>query len=165
MAHGNKIVISSPPRGRFIEGVYEGTSKPGTFVQIKAATAFTGGGYGEPHFVDAAPGTDGKDILLAVLCEDNLQGFDINTAYPGVQSNGQYPKCKVYCPVHGDELNLRVGEVAGTGNTFAIGDRFEINATAGYLIPESGSPQATIAVCMEALTQQAADSLVWCMIM
>lgn len=147
------IILTSPPRGTFLEGTIDDTSLPGTLMQVKLATAFTSG---RAHFVAAATGTDGKCALAGVLLEDDLQGKTYADAYVSGT------RCRIYVPIAGEELNLRVGEVAGTGNTFAIGDRFELNGTGGYLIPETGSPQETIAVALEAKTQIAADTLLFC---
>jgi hypothetical protein len=67
----------------------------------------------------------------------------------------------LYFMLPGDEVNLLWGEVAGTGNTCAIGDRFIIDAENGIIVPEAGSPQETLCVAMEALTQQAGSTLLW----
>jgi hypothetical protein len=153
MARGNEIVITANPKGNFIEGVINDTSKPGTIMQVQAATEMVSG---EHTWVAAAPGTDGKKVLVAVLLSDDLQGFGPSQAYVAGTRG------RMYCPVPGDDINVRVGEVAGTGNTFAIGDRFIIDAESGLLVPESGSPQDTIFVCMETITQAAGGTLVWC---
>src|SRR5207248_4401613 len=103
----------------------------------------------------AATGTDGKAAQIAVLEEDMLQGFTIGVA--GVAGTLR----KLYFPRRGEDINCLVGEVAGTGNTYAIGDRLILDAEDGLLVPESGSPQATIAVCCEVVTQVAGSNLTW----
>lgn len=153
MSKGNTIILSANPQGKFIEGVIADTSKPGTIMQIQAATEMSNG---RPTFIAAAPGTDGKAVVHNVLLEDGLQGKTITDAYVSGT------RCFVYVPLPGEELNVIVGEGAGTANTFAIGDRFEINATGGYLIPETGSPQQTSWICRETVTQKAAAYLTFC---
>lgn len=150
MARGNSIVVTAEPKGQFLEGTIADTSKPGTIMQVKAATAFKGG---RPSYVAGAPGTDGKQVLPAVLLEDNLQGKTSSDAYVSGT------RCRLYCPVAGEELNILVGEVAGTGNSYAIGDRLIIDAEDGILVPETGSPQATQFVALEAVTQVAGSYL------
>lgn len=153
MAKGNTIILSSNPKGQFIEGTIGDTSKPGTIMQIEAATTDKNG---RPTLIAAAPGADGKKVMCAVLLEDNLQGKLISDAYVSGT------RCRAYVPAPGEEINVRYGETAGTGNSVTIGDRLIVNATGGYLIPESGSPEDTPFVARETLTQQAADALVFC---
>jgi hypothetical protein len=93
------------------------------------------------------------------LLPDQLQGKGATDAYV------LGTRCFLYCPISGEEMNLVLGEIAGTGNTFAIGDRFIIDAENGILVPESGSPQETLAVCLETVTQVAGSHLTWCMMM
>lgn len=151
MATKNEIILTAEPRGTFLEGVVDGTPKPGNFGQIKAATEPV---MGRHTWSLAAPGTDGKKIVKAIFLHDDLQGKLTSDAYVAGT------RCKLYVPIGGEEVNIRVGEVAGTGNTFAIGDRLIINATAGYAIPEGGSPQDLIGVVMETVTQHAGNELV-----
>jgi hypothetical protein len=156
---GNSIIVSAEPRGRRIGGQINDTSSPGTIMQIDTgATPIFSQGIGEFQWKAAAPGTDGLDVLQACLLEDFLFGKSLTDAY----AVGQ--KIALYFPLHGDEMNLRCGEVAGTGNTYAIGARLIIDAESGILVPESGSPQHTFAVVLEVITQVVGSSLVWVMI-
>src|SRR5258708_5368515 len=97
---GSTILLSANPKGTFIEGTMADTSKPGTCVQVKAATAYTNG---RPSFVAAAPGTDGKPVMHAILMEDWLQGIGTGTAYVSGT------RAMAYVPIAGEELNVRVG--------------------------------------------------------
>jgi hypothetical protein len=155
MSRGNLIVVNGDPRGRRIGGVIDDTSAPGTIMQINAGVAMTGGRH---HWIAAAPGTDGKEVLKAVLLEDIKLGRTMTTAY----AIGEH--ITLYHMLPGDEVNLLWGEVAGTGNTCAIGDRFIVDAESGLIVPESGSPQETFCIALEALTQQAGGTLLWTMI-
>ncbi len=153
MAKGNTILLTANPKGNFLEGVISGTPKPGTIVGIKAATALQGG---DPTWVEANPGSIGLKVMYAVLLEDIWTGRLQTDAYV------DGARCRVYCPLPGDDLNLLVGEAAGTSNTFAIGDEFLIGAGVGKLVPNTGSPQDALAICMEVITQSAKETLVFC---
>lgn len=153
---GTEIMVSSNPKGTFLEGVIGDTSKPGTIMQIQAGVGLISG---RQTWVAAAPGTDGKNVLVAVLLQDYLQGKLWSDAYIAGT------RCFLYCPIAGEEMNVLCGEVAGTGNTFSIGDRFIIDAEDGILVPESGSPQDTIFICLERDVQVVGSTLVWCMYM
>jgi hypothetical protein len=151
MAKGSRIVITGEPRGRIMGGIIVGTPKPGTMM------AWTGAYVGGRRSIQAAaPGTAGKSILKMILMEDNKQGKTMDDAYVA----GTYGE--VYCIQNGDECNVRAGSGAGTSNSFAAGDRLELNTSGGYLIPETGSPQETIAESIETLAQQAGQSLLAC---
>lgn len=149
---GLDIVVTAFPKGVFLEGLIGDTSKPGTIMQKKATTAPVGGRF---TYIAAAPGTDGKRVQCAVLMADTLQGKGPTDAYVSGT------RCQMYVPVPGEDMNVRCGEVAGTGNTYAIGDRLIIDAEDGILVPETGSPQDTIFEVNEVVTQSAGSVLVW----
>lgn len=150
---GTEILVSSHPHGIFLEGIIGDTSSPGTHMQIKAATAMIGG---EPTWVAANIGTDGAPALIAVLLSDRLQGKTATDAYVFGT------RCFLYCPIAGEDMNVLVGEGAGTANTFAIGDQFMLDSDVGVVIPKSGSPVSVPWICMETNTQVTASTLVWC---
>jgi hypothetical protein len=152
MSKGNLIVVSSNPKGVFLEGTIDDTSKPGTLMQIEAKAFLNG----EPFWQAASIGTDGFPALIAVLREDILQGFLPTQAYVSGT------RCFLYCPAMGEDVNVLVGEGAGTANTFAIGDYFMLDSDAGVLIPASGSPASRPFQCMETVTQVAGSNLTWC---
>jgi hypothetical protein len=150
MAHGNTIIVSAFPQGKFLEGIVEGALYPGTLLQIKAATARVSGRY---TFQALAPsGGDGKPAPIMVLTEDRMQGKLMTDVYTTLTRGF------AYSPIAGEELNVLAGETAGTGNTFTIGDYLMCNATAGYLIPNS-SGAAVPFQALETVTQVAASYL------
>lgn len=155
MSSKNVIILSNEPRGRFIEGIVDGTPVPGNIMQIKAATEPVGGRH---TWLLAAPGTDFLKVLFAIALEDALQGKLVTDAYV----TGK--RIFLYVPIPGEEVNVICGEVAGTGNTYAIGDRLAINATGGYLIPDGGGVKHTMAVVMETVTQVASAHLTHVMV-
>lgn len=153
MARGNQIIVTADPKGVFDEGTIDDTSKPGTIMEVVPGSGLLGGRF---HFRAAAVGTDGKCAQNMVLLEDNLQGKTITDAYVAGT------RCRVYTPVSGEECNCLCGEVAGTGNTYTVGQRLIIDAEDGILVPETGTPQTTEWQVMEAVTQVTAPQLLWC---
>jgi len=151
---GNTIVLTSNPKGLFLEGIIGDTSLPGTAMQLKAATDAI---VGRPTWVAASIGTDGAPQAIFILREDDLQGKTVADAYV----NGT--RCFLYGPIAGEELNIRVGEGAGTSNTFNVGDKLMLDSDTGTFIPSTGTPQSVPFQVMEHDVQVAANVLVWCM--
>jgi hypothetical protein len=152
MAKGSTIIISGEARGRFEWGIIGDTSKPGTVMQISAGIPAANGRF---TWVASASGTDGNDVLLAVLMEDYSQGKQITDAYVA----GTFGQ--LYFVQPGDETNQLCGEVAGTGNSYTVGDRLIVDADTGILVPSAGTPQAAVAIVLETVVQQAAPVLLW----
>ncbi len=148
----NTIIKTAFPRGVFLEGTISGTPKPGNSVEVKAATEFTNG---RPTLQLAAPGTDGKAIMNAILLEDAEQGKTVDDAFVSGTRG------RAYVPAPGEEMLVRCGETAGTGNSFTIGERLMTNATGGYYILASGTIEDTPFVCLETNPLVAANSLVF----
>lgn len=154
MAQGNKIVVSSPKRGITEEFILSGTPKPGTAMQIAATTEPVSNTFTcEVFNADA----DGDRRVVMVLLEDDLSGVNATTAF----ATGSRVKC--YTPAAGEYLNMLVKNIAGTGDTFAIGDVLIIDDTTGKLIATTGDPESEPFIVME--TKAAAlltDTLVYC---
>lgn len=153
---GNEIIVSANPRGVFHEGEVDGTPKPGTCMQIKAATEPVNGRFTwEAYNADA----DGNQRLVAVLNLDYWQGKLATDAY----ADGD--RCQVYCPVAGEELNVLLDDVAGTSATsdYAIGDLLIIDDGTGLVIDTTGTPESEPFILLETLTDLTADQLVWVM--
>lgn len=158
MAKGNEIIVSAEPMGRFLEGIVSGTPKPGTCMQIKAATEPKGGRFTWEVFNADA---DGNQRLVAVLLPDALQGKTATDAY----ADGD--RCFLYCPAAGEELNMLVTDVnTGTSDAFAIGDLLIIDDGTGKLIDTTGSPEMESFICLETYadpTSTQTDFLLHCM--
>lgn len=150
MAKGNEIIVTAHPEGRFLEGIVSGTPKPGTIMQIKAATALVSG---RPTWEVYNLASDGNVALIAVLLAKNKFGQLATDAYV----DGE--RCQLYCPEPGDELNVLKGDVAGTGDDFAIGDRLMIDDGTGKVIADSSGASVPF-ICMETVTDPTADQLV-----
>jgi len=154
MAIGNGIIVSSEPRGVFMEGIISGTPKPGTCMQISAGVEMIGGRF---TWVAYNPDLDGDRRLVCVLLEDRLQGGLATTAYTS-GSQGY-----LYCPAAGEILNMLLADVGGTGDDFAIGDQLMIDDSTGLLIDVTGSMESEPFTCVETVTDPTADHLTACM--
>lgn len=141
------IIVSGEPRGNKIPVVIDGTPKPGTIMQIKAATAKEGGKYTAEVYNRDASGNNPQGPIM-VLVENYLAGGTINTAY----ADGDWAWC--YCPIPGDELLCLVKNIAGT-ETFAIGDIMIPEDGSGLLIDTASTPEVEPFILLEA------DTTVW----
>lgn len=151
-ARGRNILITAMPQGRFLEGTIYGTPKPGTVMSLKAA--FYEGGW---HQWEPWSYSSGHRRLIAVLLEDRLQGKTIDDAY--VTGTRGF----LYCPIAGEELNMLIADIAGTGanNTHAAFEQLMVQTATGKLILES-SPESEPFTLLEATTTTTADLLAPC---
>jgi hypothetical protein len=159
---GAEILINgNQPNGRFLEGTVSGTPAPGTCMEVLPATEPVNGRF---TYRACTSGSNGDSRPTTVLLEDALQGVtpDINGANTYV--NGA--RCFLYVPVPGDELNMLVENISGTGDSHAIGDLLMIDrATAGnhgkLLVQDSAGHSAPF-TCMETSTGLTVDTLLAC---
>lgn len=152
---GSEIILSANPKGVFLEGIVSGTPKPGTVMQIKAATEPEGGRHTWEVFNQAS---DGTLALIAVLLPDELQGKLATDAYVTAT------RCFLYCPIAGEELNMLVAAPGtGTGDSFAIGDRLMVDDGTGILVADSSGASVPFLVMETVADVVAAGSLVHCM--
>lgn len=151
-ARGRKIVMTAYPQGRFLEGTVFGTPKPGTVMSIK--TPFYEGGW---HLWEPFSAPSGNKRLIAVLLEDCLQGKTIDDAY--VTGTRGF----LYCPIPGEELNMLIADLAGTGanNTHAALEQLMVQTATGKLIADAGGESEPFTL-LEAVTTVAADLLAPC---
>jgi len=153
---GNEIILSANPRGVEKEGIVYGTPKPGTVMQIKAATEPVGGRHTWEVYNASA---DGDQRIIAVLLPDQLQGKIATDAYV----TGS--RCFLYCPAMGEELNMLVSAAGtGTGDSVAIGDLLIVDDGTGLLVATSSGEESEPFVVMETLTDVVAGgTLTHCM--
>lgn len=130
---GTRIVVSSAPKGMFMEVVVSGALKPGTMMQFQLGTAFDGGN--RPTYEAWNPGGDGFPGEIAILTEEgphaNL-GKDFDTAF----TSGD--RGMLYFPLPGDELNVRRSDITGTGSPgedITIGEKLMIISGTGFVSP------------------------------
>lgn len=144
------IILTAEPRGIFKEGIVSGTPKPGTVMQITAATEPVGGKHTwEVYNADFT----GARRIIAVLLEDSLQGKTVTDAYVSGD------QCFLYCPIPGDELNMLLHNVVGTSDAFAIGDLLRVADGTGKLVSSVGTVEAEPFVVMETVAAITADTL------
>ena len=157
MAKGSEIIVSSNPKGVFLEGVMASgqTPKPGTLMQIAAAVEPISGRHSWTAYDVNA---DGDQRLMAVLLPDQLQGKGPTDAYAAGD------RCFLYCPIAGEDLNMLVS-AAGTGasDAQAIGDLYIADDGTGYLVATSSGEESEPFICMETVADVVATgTLVWC---
>lgn len=151
-ARGRTILITAHPQGRFLEGTILGTPKPGVVMSIE--TPFYEGGW---HRWEPFAGSSGHRGLIAVLLEDKLQGKTVDDAY--VTGTRGF----LYCPIPGEELNMLIADVEGTGDTHLVLEQLMVQTATGKLIAQS-SPEAEPFILLQAIaTAQTADTLYPCM--
>lgn len=158
MAKGNNIIVSETHRGVKMEGTIAAgeTPKPGQIVQIQASAGLDDNGRPKFEIYNAdADGGRPKGPLF-VLLADELQGKLATDAYAA----GDH--CYVYCPAAGEELNMLIGDVAGTADDHAFGEMLIIDDTTGKLIATTGTPESEPFQLLEAITDPTADTLAHC---
>lgn len=155
MARGNGIIVSSNPRGVFMEGqIATGeTPKPGQFLQIQPATALVGGRHTFEIYNVAADGSRPSGPLYLLL-PDELQGKVATDAYAAGD------RCFLYTPCAGEEYNLLWANVAGTA-TISKGTVGIVDDTTGKVIATTGSPETEPCMLLEDIVDNAADQLAW----
>lgn len=163
--HGARIIVSADPDPRrFLECVIVGTPVPGTVVTLVPGVAYQQGRF---SFQAATMTADGDPRMIAVLVEDNYQGFIGGNVVTGVAPAAVVAGTRqfLYVPIPGEELNMLVAGQPGTGSTnaFTIGERLIVQHNTGKLIVEATSSVSSPFMCLEHIDEVAdVDTLVWC---
>lgn len=156
MARGNSIIVSANPPENFTEGYIAAgqTPKPGQVLQIDPTVALKGGRHTWKIY---NRGADGKRPAgpIGVLLEDAKIGRTVSDAYAA----GEF--APIHIPRAGEELNMLLGDVAGTADDHLAGEVLMIDDTTGKLVATTGSPQTESFILMEAVVDPVADTLVW----
>lgn len=150
-ARGRKTVITAHPQGRWLDAIIYGTPSPGTVMEIKDAYY-----EGNIHRWQAFNASSGERRIIAVLCEDNTQGKTIDDAYVSGTRG------RIYCPIMGEELNMLIADVAGTGDTHAVLEMLRVQTATGLLIASASSPESEPFQLLTALTAPTANTLAPC---
>jgi len=159
---GTKIIVSDQPKGVFKECKIVGTPKPGTVMEIDpevdpVAGAFSWQAYGtQAASTGRGVGADGDRKVIAVLLENKHEGKTYADAYAAGDRG------YLYFPVAGEELNM-IANVAGTGESYVIGDEFMIDDGTGYIIEADSDAEAQPFICLEAQSALTADTWIWCL--
>lgn len=155
---GTRIVVTSNPQGKFGRGFVKTgqTFYPGMAVQIDPSVALISGVHTYKIYDRAA---DGDRPLGAcwIVTEEFL-------ALVGKTASDSYSAGEMasfYSPMKGEEMNLLLADVAGTGDDHALAEELMIDDGTGKFIATTGSPQTNAAVLLEAITDPTADTLAW----
>ena len=130
------------------------TPKPGQTVQVDPTVALKSGRHTAKIYSRDADG-DRPAGAHWVLLEDSGQGKTVDDAYAAGDI------CRAYAPMAGDQLNLLFKNVAGTADDVVAGDLFILDSGTGKVIVTTGSPEAEVAMALEAVADPTADTLVW----
>jgi hypothetical protein len=149
---GTQIIVSADPKGKYVEGIISGTPKPGTMMEVLAGTAPQGGRFTYQVF---QPGTNGQRRTIYILLDDPLQGFVPGVAY--VSGSRGF----MYVPEEGDEMNILLKDIAGTGDVHSMGETVIAETGSGKFIATTGSPQSEPFRLMETIPAPMADTLAW----
>ncbi len=154
MPRGNGIIVTADPKGQFEEGfIYTGqTPKPGQILQREYTTALKGGRWTYKLYDRAADGDRPAGSLWILLPQLHRH---VDVAYAAGEA------CQVYSPRAGEEYNLMLADVSGTGDDHLIGEIMIVDDSTGKLIATTGTPQTDSFVLQEAITDPVADQLVW----
>ena len=159
---GTQVIVSANPQGKFLEGTVVGTPKPGTMMQIQAGTEPTNGRHSYVPYGTTTNGGDGAPRQVIVLLEDAEQGGTYDTAYVTGKRG------RLYCPIPGEELNVRMADISGTGSgteDIAIGERLLIVEGTGKISPVAvgliASPVSYPFYSMETVTDMPAEQGIW----
>lgn len=143
MARGNSIIVSANPRGVHSEGTASEAFKPGHLLQVDVSAGLDDNGRPYYELFTGATGTR----CLPTVADIGFQGGTANTAYAAGD------RVKVYHPLPGEELNVRVN----TGVTTTFDMALILETATGVLLATTGSPESEPFACREVLTSAADD--------
>lgn len=158
MARGNSIIVSTEASviGPLTEGYAKTgeTPSPGVCVVKDPTVALK---HGRHTYKLYAPGTDGEMPAGAkwIVTEDTKLGRTMNDAYAAGEI------MRLYCPYAGNEMNLLLADVAGTGDDHSAGEKLILDTGTGRFIATTGTPEEEVALLLEAVTDPTAATLAW----
>lgn len=160
---GTRILVTSKPRGVFEDVYINGTPKPGTVMEIDASVEPVGGLFKyQAAGVTAADGgqymaADGDKKAIAVLVEKDHEGKIYSDAYVSGDLG------RIYWPAMGEQMNMILEDVAGTSDTFVIGEELMVDNGTGKLLTADSDAEAHPFTLLETVaTAQTADHVRWC---
>lgn len=154
---GTQIIVSSEPKGKFMEGVIGTgiTPKPGVIMQLDISENLQGGRHVWELYNRDVDGNMPAGPYI-VLIENKLLGRDYDTAYAAGE------RCFGYVPLPGDELNLMISDVSGTADAHTKGEILMVDDGTGEMIATTGTPESEPAMLLETLAAPTVDTLAWC---
>lgn len=156
---GNEIIVTADPKGQFEEGYVKTgqTFYPGMIVIKDFSVSLIGGRH---TFKIYDSGTDGLMPAGAFWVVTNLLQAMLGKL--ATESIAAGEKVQFYSPRAGEELNLLLKDVAGTGDDHTAGERLVVDDASSKLIAFTGTPNTVVAALKETVTDPAADTLAWC---
>lgn len=159
MARGNSIIVTANPRGLMEEGYVAAgeTFYPGMIVQQDPTVALKSGRHTYKLYNRDADGNMPAGAYWVVTERlGALQGRSMSDSYAAGE------RCSLYAPYPGDELNLLISNLSGTGDDHTAGEILMVDDGTGELIATTGSPESEVALLLEAVTDPTVDTLAWC---
>ena len=159
---GTRIIITSKPRGVFEHVYITGTPKPGTCMEIKPSTAAIGNVFNYAVYGTQAASSgqyvsnDGDRKAIAILLEYDPEGGIYSRSYVAGEMG------RVYYPAMGEQFNMLVEDVSGTGDDFIIGEEMMVDNGTGKLLTADSDAEAHPFTSLEAVTDPTADHWIWC---
>lgn len=156
---GTEIVVTDNPRGVFMEGYVKTgeTHYPGMVVLRDASVALKAGRHTYKIYDETADGDQPSGAFWVVT-----HGLGMLIGKQASDSIAAGERAQYYSPVAGEELNLLLKDIAGTGDDHALGEKLMVDTGTGKLIATTGSPETEVAQLLEAVTDPTADTLAWC---
>lgn len=156
---GRSTIVTADPKGQFEEG-YVATGQtfyPGMLVQRDYSVALKGGRWTYTAYnADADGGHTKGGHWIVTERLNSMIGKTISDSYAAGD------RVSLYSPRDGEELNLLVENLAGTGDDHAIGEVLIPNDGTGKFVATAGTPEEECAVLQEAITDPTADTVAWC---
>lgn len=159
---GTRILITSKPRGVFEDVFVVGTPKPGTVMEIEPTTEPLNGIFHYAVYGTQAASSgqyvsnDGDRKAIAILVEKDQEGKIYSDSYVDDDMG------RVYWPAMGEQVNMLVEDVAGTGDDFAIGEEMMVDDGTGKLLTADSDAEAHPFTALETVTDPTADHWIHC---
>lgn len=159
MARGNEIIVTADPKGQFDEMIVKSgqTFYPGMIVIKDFSVALVGGRH-TAKIYDS--GTDGLMPAGAFWVVTNLIAALFGKLVSDSIAAGE--RFMGYSPRAGEELNLLLIDVTGTGDDHTVGEKLVVDDASSKLIAFTGTPNTVVAALKETVTDPTADTLAWC---
>lgn len=162
MARGQCIFVSTGQGSEPVETegyVATGeTFRPGMVVQRDPTVALKQGRHTYKIYNRDADGDQPAGAFWVVtekLC--GMRGEPMST---GTYAAGE--RVSLVAPLPGNELNLLISNIAGTGDDHTAGEILMVDDATGELVATTGSPETEVAQLLETITDPVADTLAWC---
>ena len=158
---GSKILVATPARGVYEDIVVEGTPKPGTVMELTSTApvgnVFEYAVYGTAaHSIGQYVENDGDRKAIAILMEKEDEGKIFSDSYV----DGD--RARVYFPAMGEQFNMYINDVSGTGDDMIVSTELMVEDGTGQLITADSDAQAHPFTSLEVATNPTADFWLWC---